>query len=80
MTAVSVVIRARNEEKWIRHCLDAVLSQTHRNFEVIVVDNSSQDKTVEIAKHESGRRCESPPFLISTFCAFRSTKLTQYAF
>jgi GT2 family glycosyltransferase len=54
MTAVSVVIRARNEEKWIRHCLDAVLSQTHSSFEVIVVDNSSQDKTVDIAKRFAG--------------------------
>lgn len=48
--AVSVVIRSRNEEAWIRHCLEGVFGQRGVDFEVIIVDNNSDDKTVAIAK------------------------------
>jgi glycosyltransferase involved in cell wall biosynthesis len=43
---VSIIIRTRNEERWIGACLRAVFSQTYRNFEVVLVDNNSTDKTV----------------------------------
>lgn len=42
---VSVIIRTKNEERWIRHCLKAVYGQTFRDFEVILVDNRSTDAT-----------------------------------
>ena len=47
---VSVVVRVRNEEAWIRSCLEAVHSQEGVNFEIVLVDNQSSDKTLEIAK------------------------------
>lgn len=43
---VSIIIRTKNEERWIGACLRAVFSQTYRNFEVVLVDNNSTDKTV----------------------------------
>ncbi|MBT5469285.1 MAG: glycosyltransferase family 2 protein [Nitrospina sp.] len=46
---VSLIIRTKNEERWIHSCLDAVFSQSYKNFEVILVDNESTDKTVEKA-------------------------------
>jgi rhamnosyltransferase len=46
---VSIIIRAKNEERWIGHCLSAVFNQTYRDFEVIFVDNKSTDKTVDKA-------------------------------
>jgi len=51
MTEVSLIIRTHNEEKWIGECLRAVLEQTHENFEIILVDNQSTDKTVEKAQN-----------------------------
>lgn len=46
---ISVVIPAFNEEKTIGECLNSLLNQnTTQQFEVIVVDNNSNDKTVEI--------------------------------
>lgn len=45
---ISVCIPARNEERNIRACLESVLSQAYPNFEVIVVDDRSTDKTSEI--------------------------------
>jgi glycosyltransferase involved in cell wall biosynthesis len=47
---VSVVITTKNEEKNVENCLRSIKAQTFRNIELIVVDNFSEDKTVEIAK------------------------------
>lgn len=47
---VSIVIPAYNEEKWIGKTLEAVAKQDYPDFEVIVVDNASVDKTSEIVK------------------------------
>ena len=45
----SLVIRTKNEERWIGSCLTAVFNQTYDNFEVIIVDNNSTDRTIEKA-------------------------------
>jgi len=47
---VSIIIRTKNEERWITQCLNAVFNQTLKDFEVIIVDNKSADKTIEKAK------------------------------
>lgn len=46
----SIIIRTRNEERWITQCLTAVKAQTYKNFEIIIVDNESADKTLEKAR------------------------------
>lgn len=47
---VSIIIRTKNEERWILQCLEKIFMQNYKNFEVIIVDNFSKDKTLEIAK------------------------------
>ena len=47
---VSIIIRARNEEKWISSCLSSVFRQRFNDFEVILCDNYSTDSTVEKAR------------------------------
>lgn len=47
---VSVLIPAHNEEKVIVRCLDSVCSSTHRNIQVIVVDDASVDSTARLVK------------------------------
>ena len=45
----SVIIPTLNEEKFLPKLLASLAAQTDKNFEVIVVDGSSKDKTVAIA-------------------------------
>ena len=47
---VSVIIPTLNEEKILPHLLDDFRNQTAKDFEVIVADAGSGDKTVEVAK------------------------------
>jgi chlorobactene glucosyltransferase len=48
---VSVIIPARNEEANIERCLLSVLMQNYSNFEVVAVDDNSEDRTLEIMKY-----------------------------
>ncbi len=52
---ISVIIPARNEERNIQACLQAVLSQTYSPIEVIVVDDRSTDDTPRILKETAAR-------------------------
>ena len=47
---ISVVIPAYNEELVIAHTLRAVLAQDYPDFEVIVVNNASTDRTAEVVE------------------------------
>lgn len=47
---VSIIIPAYNSEKTLRQCLNSVLNQIYKNYEVIVVNNNSTDETKDIIK------------------------------
>ncbi len=51
----SVVIRAFNEERWLPEVLDAIKRQRYRDFEIILVDSGSVDRTREIAAARGAR-------------------------
>ncbi|MBS1981572.1 MAG: glycosyltransferase family 2 protein [Bacteroidetes bacterium] len=47
---VSVLMTAYNREKYIAEAIESVLASTYKNFELIIVDDGSQDQTVAIAR------------------------------
>jgi chlorobactene glucosyltransferase len=47
---VSVILPARNEDQYIARCLDSLLAQDYPNFEIIAINDSSNDRTGEIIK------------------------------
>jgi glycosyltransferase involved in cell wall biosynthesis len=51
---VSVIVPARNEEACLALCLESLVSQTEIDFEIIVVDDDSTDRTAEIARAFKG--------------------------
>lgn len=50
MPETSIIIRTYNEEKHLGNLLRAISEQSYKDYEVIVVDSSSRDRTVEIAE------------------------------
>lgn len=53
---ISVIIAVYNGESHIRDCLESLLIQTFREFEIIVVDDGSTDRTVEIVRSFADER------------------------
>jgi len=53
MAKVSIIVPARNEEKYIEKCLDSLIDQDYENYEIIAIDDSSEDKTGDIIKKYS---------------------------
>src|SRR5581483_1538620 len=50
MPRVSVLLPSYNHERFLRECVESILSQTHQDFEVIAIDDGSQDGSVEILR------------------------------
>ena len=46
--AISIIIPVYNAEKYLRRCIDSVLSQSFTDFELILVDDGSKDKSPQI--------------------------------
>ena len=53
--AVAVLIPAYNEEKVIERTIRAALRSTYKNLRVIVIDDGSKDRTLEVARNCFGR-------------------------
>ncbi len=47
---VSVLMTTYNREKYLAEAIESVLASTYKNFELIIVDDRSKDRTVEIAR------------------------------
>jgi len=48
---VSIVLCVYNEEKYLKSCLNSIKKQKFKNYEIVLVDDGSTDKTLEIAKN-----------------------------
>ncbi|MFC1621042.1 glycosyltransferase family 2 protein [Candidatus Omnitrophota bacterium] len=53
---ITVLMAVYNCEKYLRECMDSVLNQTHKDFEFLIVDDGSTDKTVDIIKSYQDNR------------------------
>jgi len=58
MDLVTFLITTYNSEKWIAECLNSVLNQTHKNLQVLIIDDGSEDSTVEIVLSFNDLRIE----------------------
>ncbi len=52
---VSVVTPVYNGEKYLSECIESVLSQTYQNWEYVIVNNCSDDRTLAIAEEYQRR-------------------------
>ncbi|MEK7062958.1 MAG: glycosyltransferase, partial [Patescibacteria group bacterium] len=61
METISVVITTKNEEEVIGNLLKSVEDQSYKNFEIILVDNNSTDRTTQIARTFDARVFDKGP-------------------
>ena len=53
---VSIIMPSYNAERYIKDAIESVLKQTYSNFEFIIVNDGSKDRTLEIAKSYKDER------------------------
>lgn len=54
---ISVIVPVYNVEKYLEHCIESILKQTYQNFELILVNDGSKDRSLEICKLYEEKDC-----------------------
>ena len=52
---ISVIIPVYGAEKYLRKCVDSILAQTFKDFEIILIDDGSPDKSGQICDEYSDK-------------------------
>lgn len=47
---ISIIIPVYNSSKYIKKCIESVLNNTYKNFEIVIVDDGSSDNSISIIK------------------------------
>ena len=47
---ISVIVSVYNTEKYVKKCIDSILNQTYSNLELVLIDDKSTDKSLEILR------------------------------
>lgn len=50
MVKISLVLPIYNVEKYLEGCLDSICKQSYKDFEVILIDDGSTDRSAQIIK------------------------------
>ncbi|MDH3736257.1 MAG: glycosyltransferase [Nitrosopumilus sp.] len=58
---VSIILPARNEEEFIGRCLDSLIEQDYEHYEIIVIDDSSEDTTGKIISEYAKKQSKIIP-------------------
>ena len=60
---VSIILPARNEEEFIAECLDTLIDQDYEDYEIIAIDDSSEDNTGRIISEYAKKYSKVIPVL-----------------
>ena len=53
---ISIIINVYNCEKYISKCIESAINQTYKNLEILIINDGSTDKTLEICKKNKDSR------------------------
>ena len=59
---ISILIPTHNDSKYLKHCLDSIVSQTYKNFEIIICDDCSREEefdTIKSIVESYNSKCDS---------------------
>ena len=59
MTEVSVILIVKNESAFIEKCIESILKQSHKDFEIIIINDNSSDNTESIIKYFKRTFCSA---------------------
>ncbi|HCC6057005.1 TPA: glycosyltransferase family 2 protein, partial [Klebsiella pneumoniae] len=51
MKKISIIIPVYNVEKYIEECITSLLSQSYHNYEIIIVNDDTQDASIDKIRH-----------------------------
>lgn len=60
MPKFSIIVPVYNVEKYIKKCLDSIFEQTFKDYEVIVINDGTKDKSMDIVKKYDVKIIEQP--------------------
>lgn len=63
MPLISIIVTVYNLQEYIKECLESILLQDYDNYELIVVDNGSDDKSVEICEAYAQKYLDKMKFI-----------------
>lgn len=55
MSIISIVVPVYNMKPYIEHCLESLIHQTYKDFEIIIVDDGSNDGSEDICNKFAGK-------------------------
>ena len=47
---ISIIVPMYNAEKWLEKCVNSIIEQSYSNIEILLINDGSTDKTLEICK------------------------------
>ena len=51
MNRISVIVPIYNSEKYIKKCLDSIINQTFKEFDIVLVNDGSTDNSLSIIEN-----------------------------
>lgn len=76
---VSIISPTYNHEKYIADCIDSVLQQTYKNWEMIIIDDGSTDQTFNIALQYASKDDRIKVFTQTNVGIFRLVETYNFA-
>lgn len=72
---ISVIVPVHNGEKTLRKCVDSILHSTVADIEIILVENGSTDRTLEICQEYSNSHQNVKTIVADTECGLCAVEL-----
>ena len=63
---ISIIVPVYNSEQTLNRCIDSILGQTYRNFELLLINDGSKDRSGEICDEYAMKAIELREEVVSS--------------